>query len=260
MLTKPVEALLGQSAAVLDWLSELSDSDFSRPTVLPEWDVRSLTGHVLLVHAGLLRVLDRPTGNAPVPLHVWVRRYRRDVDQILDATAASTANHTGAQLTAELAATLDALTDRLSRADVGPAVLDGPRGPTTAGDFLLSRVVEVVVHADDLSRSLPEREPVTLHRRALSVCSRTLTAILAGQQPGRSIEVRIPPFAAVQCGIGDPGPSHTRGTPPNVVETDAVTFLRLATGRMSWAEAVQTGRVAASGLRADLSPALPLLS
>jgi hypothetical protein len=69
----------------------------------------------------------------------------------------------------------------------------------------------------------------------------------------------------VQCaittdGVTDPGPTHTRGTPPNVVETDPLTFLRLATGRISWADAVLTGSVQASGLRADLSGVLPLLS
>ena len=58
--------------------------------------------------------------------------------------------------------------------------------------------------------------------------------------------------------MGDPGPTHTRGTPPNVVETDPLTFLRLATGRLNWAEAMATGTVHASGLRADLSSALPL--
>ena len=73
------------------------------------------------------------------------------------------------------------------------------------------------------------------------------------------MEVRIPPYAAVQCGLGDPGPTHTRGTPPNVVETDAVTFLRLATGRLPGRRRA-AGQVHASGFRADLSSALPLLS
>jgi hypothetical protein len=84
--------------------------------------------------------------------------------------------------------------------------------------------------------------------------------MLADAHPGRSVEVRIPPYAAVQCGVGDPGPTHTRGTPPNVVETDAVTFLRLATGRADWPATVGSGAVHASGLRADLSSALPVLS
>ena len=70
----------------------------------------------------------------------------------------------------------------------------------------------------------------------------------------------MPPYAAVQCGVGDPGPTHTRGTPPNVVECAPLTFLRLATGRLGWSDAVEAGDVHASGLRADLSAALPVLS
>jgi hypothetical protein len=68
--------------------------------------------------------------------------------------------------------------------------------------------------------------------------------------------VRIPPYAAIQCVAG---PRHTRGTPPNVVETDAVTWILLATGRMSWAKAAADGRLRASGPRADLSDYLPLV-
>ena len=116
------------------------------------------------------------------------------------------------------------------------------------------------MHADDLSRSLPERAPIPLVRPALADCTRTLAEIMAGQHPGRSVEVRVPPYAAVQCGIGDPGPTHTRGTPPNVVECAPLTFLRLATGRLAWSDAVEAGDVHASGLRADLSTALPVLS
>jgi hypothetical protein len=67
--------------------------------------------------------------------------------------------------------------------------------------------------------------------------------------------VRVPPFGAVQC---VEGPRHTRGTPPNVVETDAATWLALVTGGLGWGEAVTSGRVRASGSRADLSALLPL--
>jgi hypothetical protein len=84
---------------------------------------------------------------------------------------------------------------------------------------------------------------------------RELLAALAGQAPGRSVEVRVPPYGAIQC---VEGPRHTRGTPPNVIETDAITWLELATGRKSWEEAVRAGKVHASGLRADLSSYLPL--
>lgn len=79
---------------------------------------------------------------------------------------------------------------------------------------------------------------------------------LVAAAPGRSVEVRIPPFAAVQCVEGT---RHTRGTPPNVVETDPRTWVELATGRTTWAAAVRSGAVRAGGARADLSAHLPVV-
>lgn len=78
---------------------------------------------------------------------------------------------------------------------------------------------------------------------------------LAHRVPGRSVEVRVPPFAAVQCIAG---PRHTRGTPPAVVETDAATWLAVATGASTWSDAVASGAVRASGERAQLEAHLPL--
>lgn len=92
-------------------------------------------------------------------------------------------------------------------------------------------------------------------RRGLGAVVRTTLTGFAQRHPGRSVEVRVPPFAAVQA---IEGPRHTRGTPPNVVETDGDTWLALATGRLDWAQAVADGRVTASGTRADLSSWLPL--
>lgn len=80
-------------------------------------------------------------------------------------------------------------------------------------------------------------------------------ALLAQRYPGRAIEVRIPPYAAVQCGDG---PKHTRGTPPNVIEMDAQTWLKLTDGTLKWSEAYGEGLIRASGVRADLSHLLPL--
>jgi hypothetical protein len=92
-------------------------------------------------------------------------------------------------------------------------------------------------------------------RPVLRDAVRALLAELARTAPGRSVEVRIPPFGAIQCVAG---PRHTRGTPPNVVETDPMTWLLVATGRLSWADATQQGRLRASGIRTDLSEFLPL--
>jgi hypothetical protein len=79
-------------------------------------------------------------------------------------------------------------------------------------------------------------------------------ARLAEIYPGKAIEVRIPPYAAVQCGDG---PKHTRGTPPNVIEMQAQTWLQLVSGSLSWSDAYNDGLISASGVRADLSHLLP---
>ena len=84
---------------------------------------------------------------------------------------------------------------------------------------------------------------------------RTTLGWLAQANPGRSVEIRVPPQGAVQAIAG---PTHTRGTPPNVVETDAATWLALVTGTLTWSDALAEGRVRASGSRADLSGLLPM--
>jgi hypothetical protein len=92
-------------------------------------------------------------------------------------------------------------------------------------------------------------------RQATATAVRYLLQLLDEKAPGNSVEVRVPPFGAVQVVLG---PRHTRGTPPNVVEMDAATWIALATGDGMWADAVAAGRVTASGVRADLSDLLPL--
>lgn len=91
----------------------------------------------------------------------------------------------------------------------------------------------------------------------LAPAARTVCALLALAYPGGSVELRIPPFAAVQLGIGERG-RHTRGTPPNVVQTDAETLLCLAAGTLRWAEAHEAHRIQASGPHSDLSGLWPL--
>jgi len=119
-----------------------------------------------------------------------------------------------------------------------PARKPDPNGPA---------IVAEVAAAIDSGEEPPQA--------ALRAAARYLLLVLARDTPGRSVEVRVVPVAAVQCVAG---PRHTRGTPPNVVETDPLTWFRLATGRLSWAEAMRSGTVRASGARADLSAYLPL--
>ncbi|MFF2275920.1 sterol carrier family protein [Agromyces sp. NPDC058126] len=96
----------------------------------------------------------------------------------------------------------------------------------------------------------------SVDRSTLALAVRYSLQLLAERAPGGTLEVRVPPYAAVQC---VEGPKHTRGTPPNVIETDASTWLALATGRLSWADARASGRVHASGQRAELDGLLPVV-
>ncbi|NLS10977.1 hypothetical protein HGQ17_13425 [Nesterenkonia sp. MY13] len=93
-------------------------------------------------------------------------------------------------------------------------------------------------------------------RKTLATAVRYLLEELAERAPGNSVEVRVPPFGVTQCVAG---PTHTRGTPPNVVELTAETWLELATGATTWQTAHDDGRITASGIRADLSDHLPLI-
>ena len=106
-------------------------------------------------------------------------------------------------------------------------------------------------------RSRPGSTAAAPDRAVLRAAVKESLAALAAAAPGRSVEVRVPPFGAVQCVSG---PRHARGTPPNVVETDPRTWLALATGRLDWADAVASGALVASGKRAaEIARYLPLL-
>ena len=91
----------------------------------------------------------------------------------------------------------------------------------------------------------------------LKLLTKHFLARLSQLAPGKSVEVRVPPYAAAQV---VEGVRHTRGTPPAVIELDAPTWIALATGETTWARAMDEGRVRASGERADLSPYLPLVT
>lgn len=100
-------------------------------------------------------------------------------------------------------------------------------------------------------------DALTVPRQVLATAVRYALQRLVELAPGKSVEVRVPPFGAVQC---VEGPGHTRGTPPNVVEMDAQTWLRLATGEVAWDAVCGSANVQASGVRADLSGLLPVFT
>lgn len=108
----------------------------------------------------------------------------------------------------------------------------------------------------DVAALLDDRDTGDLTTHGERDLVKHFLAVLATRYPGKSVEVRIPPYAAVQC---IEGARHTRGTPPAVVETDATTWIALARGELSFGDALSDGHVRASGERSDLTSRLPLI-
>lgn len=254
-LVGELETYLAQSAVLADWLDGLTAQDFAAPSVLDGWDVRTLLGHIVRGQDGLSRRLRARSSQVPFRAAEYVRKYRPAADEIAARTLETASHRSPAELIGVLR---DATPVRAAADGIGDrTVIEGGRGPITALDWATTRTLDLVVHCDDLSRSLPQVVELPLHRAALASTVRSLAEMLAAQAPGRSVEVRVPPFIAVQAIAG---PRHTRGTPPNVVETDPLTWIRMATGRFRFADAVTAGAARASGSRADLADYLPVLS
>ncbi|MFD5079813.1 sterol carrier family protein [Streptomyces sp. NPDC058371] len=245
-------AVRAQFGNVREGVHALSEEQLAGPTGLGDWSVRELAAHIAMTVESVSRALDR---DEPA-------RAELDPQQMLFASAAFAADIAeGTRTLAERTPDLDALyadaEERLAErlaATPGTRLIDTRAGAITLADHLVTRTVELVVHTDDLNRATGSAVP--LDRQALAACTRLLADALAVKAPGASTEVRIPPYAVVQC---VEGPRHTRGTPPNVVETDPLTWIRLATGRIDWQAALDDAKVSASGERADLSGLLPVV-
>jgi uncharacterized protein (TIGR03083 family) len=249
------QALIGQVEAVTAAAHELTAEQRALPSGLPGWDVHHLLVHIALQIDAVPRSLAVPESTAKAPelaLPDWVLSTRRTADGLDRETREAAAGATdGAARIDEAAAQLEPVLESAVRGDL---LVPHAFGAMRMLDFTVTRLVELVVHSDDLARAT--RTPVTLDRQALAATVRLLADALAVKAPGASVEVRVPPFAVVQC---VEGPRHTRGTPSNVVETDPLTWVRLATGRITWGDARAAGSVSASGERADLDGQLPLL-
>ncbi|MFE4634213.1 sterol carrier family protein [Streptomyces sp. NPDC056773] len=245
-------AVLAQFGHVRDAVRDLPPEQLARPSGVGGWSVAELAAHIAWIADSLAAGLARPPAAvAELPAAEWPFATASLAGKIAEAAKETLE---GAPL-AELYDRAGARLAEALEANPGSRVLDLWIGAMTLADFLVTRTVELVVHTDDLSRATGVDIPVD--RQALAACTRLLSDALALKAPGGAVEFRVPPFAVVQC---VEGPRHTRGTPPNVVETDPLTWIRLATGRTSWAEAVDGALVRASGERADLSGLLPLMS
>lgn len=251
---KTRRALLAQAAAVRRAVGSLTSGQYAAATRLGDWTVRELVAHVARQVEALPRLLAEPappSGTADLPLVRWPMATAALAGR-LDADTRK-----AAERGPDPAALLGDAVDSLNRALAGPIpdrLVHSWPGTLPAADFAVTRLVELVVHVDDLAAATGAEIPQD--RFALASATRLLADALAAKAPGRSVELRVPPFVAVQC---VPGPRHTRGTPPNVVESAPMTWLRLATGRLGWADAVGGALVTASGERSDLSGFLPVL-
>ncbi|MEV0908809.1 maleylpyruvate isomerase family mycothiol-dependent enzyme [Streptomyces hokutonensis] len=247
-------AVLAQFGNVREAVAGLSPEQLALPTRLGEWTVRELVAHIGMAVTAVHRALDRPAPpTQDAVLLDWPFATAASSSAIADFTHKLAAQNP--DLDAYLADIEQTLTERLDT-NPGTRLLETNAGAMPLADYLVTRTVELVVHTDDLNAAVPGLG-IPYDRQALAACTRLLADALAVKAPGGSTEVRIPPYAVVQC---VEGPRHTRGTPPNVVETDPLTWLRLATGRTSWNDAVDEAKVTASGERADLQGLLPIMS
>jgi uncharacterized protein (TIGR03083 family) len=251
-------AYVAQQRNVVDWLQALPTGSWEQPSRLAGWTVRELAFHVTNMTNVVVTALSAgAVRDKPLTIAAYTSAWRdagaeiaeRDRDKARGLDPAEVLNN-AAQAKTDLLAALDAVAAE-------NLTVQGRRGPLRLADLMVTRINELVTHSLDLSASVPDAAPVEIDRGALGIACRMLAGILAERVPGRTVEVRVPPYAAVQCVTG---PRHTRGTPPNVVEVDAVTWVELATGRRAWSDAVAVGEVRASGERADLSEHLPVLS
>ncbi|MFF3663625.1 maleylpyruvate isomerase family mycothiol-dependent enzyme [Streptomyces olivochromogenes] len=245
-------AVLAQFGNVRQRVHTLTEEQLARPSRLGDWSVRELAAHLTMAVETVSRNLDRPEPGAKgLALLDWPFATAARAGDIADGTRELARDNP--DLDALYARVEQRITERLATAP-DDRLLAAGIGAMTLADYLVTRTVELVVHTDDLNRATGADIP--LDRQALAACTRLLADALAVKAPGASTEVRIPPYAVVQC---VEGPRHTRGTPPNVVETDPLTWIRLATGRTEWKTALDEAKVSASGERADLGGLLPLM-
>ncbi|MGW6456826.1 sterol carrier family protein [Streptomyces sp. NPDC055078] len=244
-------AVLAQVAQVRKSVDALTPAQLALPTRVGDWTVRELTAHLAMVVGSVARSLAAPEPpRAEIALRDWASATAGFVGSEDEDPRAPAGSAPPAELYGRAA---DGLAEALASAPAGRLVRM-PLGAMRLDDFLVTRTVELIVHTDDLNDATGLDIPYD--RKALAAGTRLLADALAVKAPGGSVEVRVPPYAVVQC---VEGPRHTRGTPPNVVETDPLTWIRLATGRTGWAQELDAATVSASGERADLAPLLPVL-
>ena len=235
------------------WAATLNDADWSARSVIDGWTVRELVTHLAVGMGALINAETAAPSTRALTPNEWFGFASMFAEGIAEGARQRTRDEPDTpRLLASTWAEAEAALGAAGDADHVAAVRTLA---TRWSDLIATRILEIVVHTDDLNRSLPQLQRAA-SKDAQRVAVRTLLDMLAERVPGKAVEVRVPPFAAIQC---IEGPRHSRGTPPNVVEIDPWTWIRIACGRMDWDQALSSHAVQASGARADLSDHLPLL-
>lgn len=252
-LAAVTRGVLSQLSNVDDVVAALPEDEFGWPTRLGDWRVAELVAHIGMPHLpGLLNSPAAPA--ADLDILGWAAGCAPSAAEVDERARGLTEETRPAELRALVHETRHGATNALKHLDTD-FVVPARFGAMPLADYLATRCVELAVHSLDLGQAL--NADIELDTDAMGVAVRLLAQVLAAEAPGRSVEIRVPPYAAVQA---IEGPRHARGTPPNVVETDPRTWLEIATGRRTWNDALDSGRISASGERADLSGYLPVLS
>ncbi|SER47495.1 hypothetical protein SAMN05443377_10136 [Propionibacterium cyclohexanicum] len=199
----------------------------------------------------VLSCVDSPTRTTPDSLAQFIGARDADVMNHDETTRAIMGTESLGTLRRQADNASSQAAVALARPNLPPAVSTS-NGPVHLPDLLRSLTVEAALLADHCG--------TTLDRAGTAQCLRAVASVLGERFPGHTIEVRVPPFAAVQLGSLTAGPVHHRGTPPNVVETDTATFWALAIGTLSWTQAREAHRLRVSGVHApDVAQMLPIV-
>ena len=230
-------AVIAQADLVAAWLSGLPPSAWRTPSVLPGWTITELAEHLAVSLRTTHTVLADPSPAKPIGLDRYVSAYAAAAPEVLQRELSGTAGRDPADVLAGLYAERE--TAAAAVADPPPArAVAGPRGPLGPADWLVTRAIEMVVHADDLTRSVPDRPPVELDRTAVRLVTQAAADLMAARAPGPVAGAARPAVRgrAVRRGpAAHPGhPAERRRDRPADLDPAGRRPAGLARGRDQW--------------------------
>ncbi|WCC80509.1 sterol carrier family protein [Cutibacterium equinum] len=209
--------------------------------------------HIMVILTDTLQTVTTPTTIRPITLAKVIDERHKATGTLATIGHEVIANDTASRLASQAQRLLSEVESVLLASPGPSATVESLVGPVRVTDHLRATLLDMV--------AMSLYDGVDIPSVALTESCRTLAAVLDESHGGRTIELRVPPACAVQLAATQSGPSHHRGTPPNVAEMDPVTFLQLATGFSHWAEMREAGRLQASGSHVDdVADILPVVN